>query len=368
MKRISSQKSNGFISLFVKPIFLFVIILGFVGCKPEFIIDNPYEEVNWAEYGSFKADLHAHTSRSDGNFSPQIIVDRYHDLGYEILAIADHNRVTYPWQEFSTFTVSDLTHRRQEAGWFDQLSHEEVFVYEDRNPDLLGMIAVQANEVSQHHHVGSYFNDHPGGTLETVEETLEAIASKDGIAVLFHPGLYDGTRENWPYHPIDWYIDIYQSYDHLVGAENHNLARWDSTLTRLMPERPVWGFSNDDYHRGVMGRRWNVFLLPELSIEQVRYGMENGLLYFVHAPEGPDGPPAPEISSISVSSRKGVISIEATGYEYIDWISDNNVIHTGDYIDIRDFPELTGYIRAEIYESEDGPLAGTQPFGIRRNK
>ncbi len=61
---------------------------------------------------------------------------------------------------------------------------------------------------AQHHHVGSYFNDHPGGTLETVEETLEAIAAKNGLAVLFHPGLYDRTRENWQYHPIDWYIDI----------------------------------------------------------------------------------------------------------------------------------------------------------------
>ena len=347
-------------------VFAFMLLWVFPGCTPGFIIENPYEEVNWEAYGRFKADLHAHTSRSDGNFSPHIIVDRYRDLGYEILAIADHNLVTYPWQEFSTFTASNLTHRRHGEGWFDQLSHEEVFVYEDRDPDLMGMIAVQANEVSQHHHVGSYFNDHPGGVLETVEETLEAIASKEGIAVLFHPGLYDGTRENWPYHPIDWYIDIYQNYDHLVGTENHNLARWDSTLTRLMPERPVWGFSNDDYHRGGMSRRWNVFLLPELTIEQVRYGMENGLSYFVHAPEGLDGPPAPEILSISVNSRRGIISIEATGYEYIEWVSNNNVVHTGDYIDIRHFPELAGYIRAEIYESENGPLAGTQPFGIKK--
>lgn len=65
----------------------------------------------------------------------------------------------------------------------------------------MGMIAVQANEVSQHHHLGSCFNDHPGGTPETVEETLDAVAAKEGIAALFNPGLYDGTRENWPYHP-----------------------------------------------------------------------------------------------------------------------------------------------------------------------
>ncbi len=366
MKTINSHFLSGLSPLITRLIVSSIIFLSFIGCKSDVAIDNPYKEVNWSEYGQYKADLHAHTSRSDGNFSPQIIVDRYHDLGYKILALADHNRITYPWQAFSTFTPSDGTYRRNEIGWFDEVPYEDVFVYDERDPEQLGMIAVKANEVSQHHHVGSYFNDHPGGVLKTMEETLEDIAVRNGLAVLFHPGLYNGTRDNWPYHPIDWYIDIYQSYDHLVGAENHYLPRWDSTLIRLMPDRPVWGFSNDDYHRGIMGRRWNVFLLPELSIDQVRYGMENGLLYFVHAPEGPDGPSPPVIESITVNSKRGTIRIDATGHEFIEWKSDNKLVHQGETFNINDYPEVKGYIRAEIYESENGPLAGTQPFGIRR--
>ncbi len=60
-----------------------------------------------------------------------------------------------------------------------------------------------------------------------------------------------------------------------------NLHKWDSSLIHLMPDRPVWGFSNDDFHgaspwyNGMAVRAWNVFFLPELSVELVRKGMEN---------------------------------------------------------------------------------------------
>ena len=356
----------------VWPIFLISILLsGSTGCKPDVTIDNPYAEVNWRDWGRHKADLHAHTSRSDGNFSPNIIVDRYRELGYDILAIADHNLITYPWQEFSTFTPSARAFRLLDEGGPGDLSREEVVLYENRDPEALGMLAIQANEVSQHHHLGSYFSDHPGGTLATVEETLEDIASRNGLAILFHIGLYNGTYPNWPYHPIEWYVDLYQKYDHLIGAENllmHTFERWDSILIRLMPDRPVWGFCDDDYHRGIMGRRWNVFLLPELSTASVRHAMENGLLYFVHAPEGHDGPSPPAIESIKVNSGRGTINIDATGHEFIEWVSDNKVVHRGDHFNINDFPEVKGYVRAVLWESENGPLTGTQPFGIRRRQ
>ena len=346
---------------------LFIVL---AGCKPELIIDNPYETVNWTGYGRYKADLHAHTTRSDGYFSPQVVVDRYHELGYDILAIADHNMVTYPWQEFSSFEVSARTYRRLDEGQLNDIPREYSFVYEDRDPEALGMLAIQANEISQHHHMGSYFNDHPGGALRNESETLEAIGAKDGLAVLFHPGRHPQENE-----PVEWYVDLFRRYDHLIGMEAYNngwhhnpgnLHKWDSSLIHLMPERPVWGFSNDDFHGGIMGRTWNVFLLPELSVEQVRHGMENGLFYFVYAPLGHDGPPPPEIKSITSDSKRGIIQIEASGHKYIEWISDGNVVYIGDSINLKKVPGIGSYVRANIYQSKYGSLAATQPFGIRR--
>lgn len=381
-------------------LFVFAAILTVFteSCKPEFSIDNPYEKVNWEEYGQYKADLHAHTSVSDGWFSPHIVVDRYHDLGYNILALADHNVQTYPWQKFSSFKASSVTQGRYDESRFDGIPYEDIFVYENRDPENIGMVAIQSNEISQHHHLGSYFSNighydefignyfsmDADFNTTTTEESLEAIAEKNGLAIIFHPGGYDGQHSGRPFHEIEWYVNLYRRYDHLIGMEVYNgfidnwdymdgkqnqasLHRWDSTLVQLMPDRPVWGFANDDFHGGTMGRTWNVLLLPALSIGEVRNGMENGLSYFVYALEGHDGPTAPEIKSIEVDSRKGTIHIEASGHQYIEWISDGAVIFVGDHINISALPNIGSYVRANVYQSTEGPLAATQPFGIRRN-
>lgn len=53
---------------------------------------NPFRvEGKW-----LKANLHCHSSNSDGSKSPQEVVDTYYDGGYDVLAITDHNVITLP--------------------------------------------------------------------------------------------------------------------------------------------------------------------------------------------------------------------------------------------------------------------------------
>ena len=56
---------------------------------------------------------------------------------------------------------------------------------------------------------------------------------------------------------VSKYVDLFKKYDSLVGMEIINKKDgdsysdrilWDNILTKTMPERPVWGFSNDDTH------------------------------------------------------------------------------------------------------------------------
>ncbi len=104
-------------------------------------------EVDWDKIIQAQAQFHAHTTIINGWLAPHAVVDTYHELVFQVQAITGHWVSTYSLQEFSTFTPSDLKFRRQEEEWFDQLSQEEVFVYEDRDPDLTRIISVQANEV-----------------------------------------------------------------------------------------------------------------------------------------------------------------------------------------------------------------------------
>ncbi len=334
------------------------------GCAarpPEVTIENPYATVDWEKDGRYKTNFHTHTTRSDGCLNPHEVVDRYHKLGYSVLALTDHNEVTYPWTRFSTLSPSAGSVKNLAANRLET----DSLAYQDREPDALNMTAVQGNELSRHHHMGSYFTDHNG--TQTAEESLDAVSAKDGLAVLFHPGRYK--------QPVEWYVALYRKYPCLVGLEVFNQGdrypndrkTWDAILTDLMPDRPVWGFSNDDLHsRAHLGRNWAVLLLPDRSESQVRRAMERGLFYFVHAPQGHEGPPPPIIRRIVVDAARASITLAVSGEARVEWISRGEVIHRGATLNLAQLPAVDGYVRAEVRAPEGGPVAGTQPFGIRR--
>ncbi len=321
-------------------IFFFIIIcttaIMFGRANSKWEIDNPYAKVNWSQYRQIKANLHTHTTESDGRMSPAEVIDEYHSLGYKVLSLTDHNKVTWPWEDY------------------------------DRIPDRLEMVAIQGSEPSRHHHITASFCEVPGARSET--ETLAQVRKQRGVAVMAHPGRYKWSVED--------YVALYREWNELIGMEIFNQGdrypgdrqTWDKVLKNLMPEgRPVWGFSNDDMHKdSQLGRNWNVLLLPELSLGAVRIAIENGVFFFVYAPERNRGMPPPHIHSIKVDSQKGIIWIKATNYGRIEWISGGNNIHEGEMIDISTKTDVHGYIRAVIYSQDGNSLIGTQPFRIQR--
>lgn len=327
--------------------------------SPQWRVQNPYDGVDWHADRQYKANFHTHTTKSDGLMNPHAVVDAYYQLGYDVLSITDHDEVTYPWTAFSTLEPSSLSAARMLT-----VSHimPSNLMFQDRVPEELGMIAIQGNELSMHHHMGSFFSDHRGTT--TVSASLEAIAARDGLAMLFHPGRY--TR------PTEWHVELYRANPHLVGLEVYNQGDrypndrsiWDSILTQTMPERPVWGYSNDDSHqRNQIGRNWNMLILPELSAAEVRRAMESGLSYYVYAPGGHTGPAAPVIHAVQVDESRGTIEITATGHDSAVWISDGELVELGATLRLYEHDDLGPYVRAELH-GPGGTVVGTQPFGL----
>lgn len=342
------------------------LLLAFViiaGCQPKREIRNPYCQVDWKNHQQYKANLHTHTTRSDGGMTPQNVVDSYQKLGYQILAITDHNEFTYPWTEFETLERTQQAEERLDSG---EVSPEDL-IYENRVPEKVGMIAVPGTEISAPEHIGSYFSNTRQRT-DTVVETLDATAASNGLAIFNHPGKYQNHS--------GWYIDLLQKYKHIVGIEVYNQGDrypndrqlWDSVLVKLMPGRAVWGLSNDDLH-GIkrIGRNWNIFILPGLSMEWVRRGLEEGRFLFVYSPGGHPTQNLPRIESINVNPQKTTIEILSAGQDSLNWISGGKVVHRGSEFSLKDHPEVINYVRAEIYGSGN-TIVGTQPFAIIKNK
>lgn len=120
---------------------------------------NPYADVDWTGGRQYKANLHTHSTESDGRLSPAQVIDEYRARGYKALALTDHNRNTWPWTAF------------------------------DRDPAAVQMLPISGNELSRHHHALSLFSNYvtPGNDLEV---SLNGVAEAGGLAVLCHPAMH----------------------------------------------------------------------------------------------------------------------------------------------------------------------------------
>ncbi|MDD5644127.1 MAG: hypothetical protein PHO00_01600 [bacterium] len=357
---------------------LILIVLGFLsGCTfsaTDWEIRNPYSEIDWTEYKQYKANFHTHTVYSDADSAPHEVIDAYKKLGYHILALTDHDsdhyaarpKILYPWTELNAI-YNEIKDKPNPTWRWKGMPYRDIsVVWQDRNPDELNMISIPGTEISRSHHIGSLFNDYAGNT-SSEKTAIEEIGHHGGIAIMFHPGRYSKT--------VEWYVGIYRNYPYLIGLEIYNQGdrypndrdTWDAILTGIIKERPVWGFSNDDMHnpKKELGRNWNIMLLPELSSEWVRRGIENGMFFFVYAPDGHNGPSPPVIRSITVNPQKGTICLDVTGHERTEWISEGKIVYQGDSVDLNEIPGLGVYIRAVVYAADSNTIVGTQPFCVK---
>lgn len=360
-----------------------------------YTIVSPYENVDWEEFGQYKADFHAHSTNSDGGNLTKDMVEDHYAKGFDILAMTDHNYLTKSWDQTA-------------KGPMDKARYDEIIAGVDR--DGKGMIDIyNSNEQSRTDHINSFwadFNNNSGATMASTNETVENLG---GITHINHPGRYTGgsaggekgiAASNNPA-TIQKYVDLFAAYDSCVGMEIVNKidnesrsdrVLWDNILKEMMPEgRFVWGFSNDDTHSlNATGYSWNMMLMPSLSQEDTRTAMENGAFYAVSRVSRPDGINAtlpngdampgsgntntlylleqdtPSISNIEVIEEDNAIVIDGDDYDEIEWIADGVVIATGETLDLNDYEnEINSYVRAQL--KNDTGIAFTQPFSVTDN-
>ncbi|HSV31455.1 MAG TPA: hypothetical protein VLH40_05460 [Atribacteraceae bacterium] len=304
------------------------------------LIVNPYAGVDWSAIHRCKANFHAHTTRSDGRMTPAEVIDAYCDAGYAILAITEHDHysedMTWPWTRWN------------------------------RDPEEMGMIAIPGNELFQIHDVGSYWNDYmgspSGGDEDEVIEGLQEVAARGGLGMFFHPGR-NGRRSAW-------YASLYRRFDVLVGVEVFNQGdrhpddrrHWDRLLSQLMPDRPVWGYSNDDSHgREHLFGNYQEMLMNTLTRTELIHCMQRGRFTFSWEAGCSGLARAPRIDSIDVDENQATITLHSSGFDFVEWITGQG--------------RIVGRDLAFCYADFDGPfvrvrLLGrsgetlTQPFGF----
>lgn len=345
---------------------IFLFTLSACGATTE-LVHNPYENVDFSTTTNARAALHNHSTHSDGSDMPHEVVDVYHELGFDVLAITDHDyqtsrhSVTYPWDEFSELNEA----------------------WEDRDSNALEMMSIPGSEFSRAHHTVGLFTEHLPHEDDDEWDYFEALEQEeDALGWLAHPGRY------WSWMDEDhgdefsetWYASLFEDFDQeiLIGMEvfsqrdrfEYDRNLWDDMLTRFMPERPIYGTSVDDYHGSYAGYSFQDHPMQDpLDADEFRASLLDGAFFSVSRHDTEDS--VPIVNDIIVDEESRTITIEAENYDLIRWISgldDDNLskeVATGETFDYGRFDG--NYVRAEILINPDSNFRRkiiVQPFGF----
>jgi hypothetical protein len=366
----------------------------FADAPPDYRITSPYAGVNWETDGVFKANLHAHTTFSDGNHSMAEVVEEYYRQGYDILATSDHGIVSVPWdQSPRTVFPLDIQNWGKERPVLSSERLAEITAGVNRGgrgmlrvPQSIEMNAAVVNKS----HVNGFFGGWGQGWWGLENDYRSAIDQTErsgGISHLNHPGDWiqssdDAAIARDPKN-VNFFAALFRDYPSLVGMEiynrvdtvtRHDRILWDELLRRLVPEgRLLWGFANDDSHvMSDIGGTAEFFLMPSNTAQNLRKAMESGAFFASSRRDrvvlgdafvGDAQAAFPMVSKITVDEAADVITLTVTDTEKVEWIADGKVIATGAVLSLREHAEeITCYVRAQLIGP--GGITATQPFAL----
>jgi hypothetical protein len=298
-------------------VFSGVMLAAVADTQTNFVIVNPYENVDWATYGQYKAANHMHSTYSDGSNRREDTLKDMYAKDFDIVAMTDHDVTTTSWDVTpdaagnwngigtSNLSPADLTAIK--AGTYAGTSPGTYVGTRTHSNGMIGMVS--SNEVTAAkgfdginfvgHHINAFFaTGLPSnvGEGKTMAQVLKAIQDIGGISHINHPGRYTGGQGNAAQSSnpenVQRYVDLFMAYPSCVGIEIINKLDgesindrilWDYILMQTMPQgRSVWGFSNDDSHSlSGNGHAWNVMLMSTFTEAATKYAMETGAFYGV---------------------------------------------------------------------------------------
>lgn len=380
----------------------------------DYQITDPYETVDWDNWGAYKGNLHCHTVVSDGSTDFAEMIEAHYELGYDLLSITDHGVVSYSWTEVNTVPYMSLLAKIEFSDVLFKptpLTPERYAEITTPGEDDKTMImipnGIELNPTSFNNaHVNAWFGTYGDGVIGGTSDYETAIrcAQEGGaVSIINHPGEYTSAKEeddpelayneDYDYY-VDKFTNLLLKYDSCMGVDinskgdgrtKNDRKLWDRLLQNCIPNgRNVFAIGSSDAHNlNAVDTGWTIHMLPELTADNVRTSLENGTLFAgsrclkntkelaqISSATGLDlgtewkaeqGLVQPKVTNIIVDDEADTITIEADNALVIRWIADGNLIHEGATIDLDNYAGQVGsYVRAEIFGK--GGILYTQPF------
>lgn len=348
--------------------------------EKEYVIDNPYADVDWDGWAPYKTQLHCHTTASDGFLTIHEVIQAHYDYDYDCVAVTDHGTINPGWNNQPQVMplVRLVKYERTKMSKIVPLTEQEYRAYQSgtavsvKRTHRNGMLDIQkgielnAATPKADCHLTGYYSDYGAGLIGVYgdyETPSAGVKEAGGISMLAHVGEFvypEKDSENYVGQKVDDYYAtkfarlFLDNSGSSVGmginsaTDDHTRCDrilYDQVLQKTIPNGVVpWGFTFSDSHNDYsINDAYTIHLMPENSNAAMRASMEKGHFFAVShysygyelngMPELPEDfePDAerrdtPMITNISVNEENGTITVTGENFNCITWVSNGNVI------------------------------------------
>ncbi|MBO7747313.1 CehA/McbA family metallohydrolase [Paenibacillus sp. MWE-103] len=227
----------------------------------------------------YKGNLHTHSTRSDGQYAPETVIQAYKDRGYDFMCLSDHE-IYWKSDAFDDerFIMLDGYEMACEMSWRETGQQYHIHGLLDRS---LGSSDEFAHD--EEHAKPDYAG------LETIQALIDEMRAKGNLVILNHPTWSRNEPEDLL--QLEGYaaVEIYNHQSELDEAVGYGLRHWDYLLAR---GRKVFGVAADDAHGGPIDAAvseffggWVAVEADALKQDAVIDAMKAGRYYSSNGPE-----------------------------------------------------------------------------------
>jgi len=286
---------------------------------------NPFTTSgNW-----YKANLHTHTTLSDGDVNLPVRVKQYRDKGYQVLAVTDHEKTNniagYSDSKFLLLNGME-THPRSNA----EVQYHFVCL---NIPDGL-KFAADVNAA----------------------ERIRQVKAAGGEIIFAHPYWSGHTINDML--AVDGYIamEVYNGSFHYIG-KGYNSVQWDQLLNtgHIIP-----AIATDDLHNSAqIGQSWTMIKAKELTPEAIMDALRTGCCYASCGPTFDDFRVEAGMAAVKCSPVVEICFMGQNTFSHNTTANQNHPITSAKY----KLPDKIRWVRAEIVDV-NGRHAWTNPIII----
>lgn len=248
----------------------------------------------------FKANLHAHTTLSDGKLTPEQSVKAYREKGYQILALTDHEAPCahhgFTTEDFLMLTGYEAYIRPSsecKLDWFGPEIHLNLFA---KDPDNLTFIGYDPNfcKYCSREYAESLPKSRDLGPRRFKPEYIQSFidcAVENGYLVSYNHPVWSMDRTEDILNLNGCFsLEVFNTGSMMICGYEENLALYDALLRR----GKFWYLHGaDDNHNTVPLKdplsdsfgSWTMVIAPELTYPAVIEALEKGRFYATTGPE-----------------------------------------------------------------------------------